>query len=139
MITRSLLRSLRNDLPMDFTIQHLGSKAPYATTVEGRCRFQCPHCGETQAVVNPRNNLAHCFHCGNNINNIDLLLALGYEFRDAVSLLQRWLLLYNAQQDGPKLFSRQTETIAKREKGKEPVLLGTILRQELGNRGASAS
>ena len=137
MITRPLLRSLRNDLPMLFTIEQLGDKGPYATTVEGRCRFQCPHCGETQAVVNPRNNLAHCFHCAKNINNIDLLLALGYEFLDAASLLQRWLLLYTAQRASPKVSTRQTETIAKREK--EPVLLGTILRQELGNRGASAS
>lgn len=137
MITRALLRSLRNDLPMDFTIQQLGSKAPYAKMVEGRCRFQCPHCGETQAVVNPRNNLAHCFHCAKNINNIDLLLALGYEFRDAVSLLQRWLLLYNnAQRAAPKV-SHQTEAVPKRET--EPLPLGTILRQELGNRGTGTS
>ncbi|HEY3324965.1 MAG TPA: hypothetical protein VGP72_31215 [Planctomycetota bacterium] len=136
MITRALLRSLRNDLPMHFTIEQLGNKGPYAKTVEGRCRFQCPHCSETLAVVNPRNNLAHCFHCAKNINNIDLLLAHGYEFRDAVGLLQRWLLLYNAQRDGPKLFARQTETIANREK--EPLPLSAILRQELGNRSASA-
>ena len=29
------------------------------------------------AAVNPRNNLAHCFSCQKNLNNIDLLLELG--------------------------------------------------------------
>jgi len=102
MITRPLLRSLRNDLPMPFTFQQLGNEAPYAKTVEGRFRFVCPHCGDLQAVVNPRNNLAHCFGCGQNINNIDLLLALGYRFRDAVGHLQHFLRLYKSDQAQPK-------------------------------------
>ena len=41
--------------------------------------------------VNPRNNLAHCFACHKNLNNIDLLRALGYDFRSAIELLERWL------------------------------------------------
>jgi hypothetical protein len=94
MITRPLLRSLRNDLPMPFTFQQLGNEAPYAKTVEGRFRFVCPHCGDLQAVVNPRNNLAHCFACGQNINNIDLMVALGYRFREAVQILEQYLRLY---------------------------------------------
>ncbi len=32
------------------------------------------------ATVNPRNNLAHCFSCGRNFNNIDLLMTQGYDF-----------------------------------------------------------
>ena len=39
--------------------------------------------------VNPRNNLAHCFGCCKNLNNIDLLLTLGYDFKTAVSILTR--------------------------------------------------
>jgi predicted RNA-binding Zn-ribbon protein involved in translation (DUF1610 family) len=39
---------------------------------EGYFRFLCPGCGEMLATVNPRNNLAHCFCCQKNINNIDL-------------------------------------------------------------------
>ena len=41
--------------------------------------------------MNPRNNLAHCFACEQNFNNIDLLIALGYEFLAAVELLEQWL------------------------------------------------
>ena len=141
MITRDLLRSLRNDLPMTVTIRHLGRKAPYFKTVEGRFRFQCPHCGETLATVNPRNNLAHCFGCQKNINNIDLLIKVGYGFTEAVALLQKWLFLYNTEIAGRKLASNRTIPIEKCDKsacpeqteGAKPI--GSILRQEFGNRG----
>ena len=58
---------------------------------EGYFRFLCPHCGEMRATVNPRNNLAHCFCCKRNLNNIDLLILLDHDFRSAVALLERWL------------------------------------------------
>ena len=51
-----------------------------------------------RATVNPRNNLAHCFSCKKNLNNIDLLLTLDYDFLSAVRLLERWLNEYQAQQ-----------------------------------------
>ena len=51
-----------------------------------------------RATVNPKNNLAHCFCCQKNWNNIDLLLNLGYDFRPAVALLERWLTQYQGQQ-----------------------------------------
>jgi hypothetical protein len=35
------------------------------------------------ATVNPRNNIAHSFDCKKNLNSIDLLLPLGYEFKTA--------------------------------------------------------
>ena len=50
-----------------------------------------------RATVNPRNNLAHCFCCQKNLNNIDLMLTLGYDFREAVALLERWLTQYERQ------------------------------------------
>jgi DNA primase len=98
MIAADLLRRLRNDLPMPVTIAALGRERPPSKMSEGYFRFLCPHCGEMRATVNPRNNLAHCFCCQRNLNNIDLLLALGYDFRDAVTLLERWLNHYQAQQ-----------------------------------------
>ena len=55
-----------------------------------------------RATVNPRNNLAHCFCCKKNLNNIDLLITLDYDFRAAVVLLERWLNQYQAQQDKEK-------------------------------------
>ena len=50
----------------------------------------------------PATNLAHCFCCQKNINNIDLLLSEGYDFRAAVALLERWLKQYQVQQGRKK-------------------------------------
>ena len=69
----------------------LGREGPPSKISEGYFRFVCPRCGEQRATVNPRNNLAHCFCCQQNLNNIDLLITLGYDFRSAVVLLERWL------------------------------------------------
>ena len=98
MISADLLRRIRNDLPMPVTIAALGREGPPAKMSEGYFRFLCPQCGEMRATVNPRNNLAHCFCWQQNLNNIDLLLTLGYDFPSAVTLLQRWLQQYQAQQ-----------------------------------------
>jgi DNA primase len=97
MISADLLRRLRNDLPMPVTIAALGRLGPPGKMSEGYFRFLCPHCGEMRATVNPRNNLAHCFCCQKNLNNIDLLMTLGYDFRAAVAILERWLNQYQAQ------------------------------------------
>ena len=99
MISADLLRRIRNDLPMPVTIAQLGREGPPAKMCEGYFRFVCPHCGEMRATVNPRNNLAHCFSCKQNLNNIDLLRQLDYDFQSAVALLQRWLNDYQRQQD----------------------------------------
>jgi DNA primase len=96
MITADLLRRLRNDLPMPVTIAALGRDAPPSKMSEGYFRFLCPRCGEMLATVNPRNNLAHCFSCNTNLNNIDLLITLGYDFRTAVAVLDRLLQRYEA-------------------------------------------
>lgn len=91
MIAADLLRRVRNDLPMSVTIAALGREGPPSKVREGRFCFLCPHCGEMLVSVNPRNNLAHCFECGKNMNNIDLLMLLGYDFHDAVTFLERLL------------------------------------------------
>lgn len=92
MIPPEKLRSIRNDLPMHITIARLGRRGPPGKMIEGYFRFLCPRCCEMQATVNPRNNLAHCFHCGQNYNNIDLLLEYEYDFLSAVDLLDNWLI-----------------------------------------------
>ncbi len=94
MIAADLLRRLRNDLPMPVTIAALGRDGPPSKMSEGYFRFLCPHCGEMRATVNPRNNLAHCFSCQKNLNNIDLLMKLGYDFRTAVAVLEGLLQRY---------------------------------------------
>jgi DNA primase len=102
MIDADLLRRLRNDLPMPVTIAALGRQGPPAKIGEGYFRFLCPRCREMRATVNPRNNLAHCFSCQHNLNNIDLLMTLDYDFRSAVALLQRLLNDYQAKQGKKK-------------------------------------
>ena len=82
---------------MPVTIAALGREGPPCKISEGYFRFVCPRCGEMRATVNPRNNLAHCFTCGKNYNNIDLLLELDYDFLSAIALLQGWLTKYQAQ------------------------------------------
>ncbi len=41
-----------------------------------------------QTAVNPRNNLARCFVCSQDLNTIDLLMLLGYDFISAVTVLE---------------------------------------------------
>jgi hypothetical protein len=94
MIDADLLRRIRNDLPMPVTIASLGCDGPPSKIRDGYFRFLCPHCGDMQATVNPRNNLAHCFNCAKNLNNIDLLIKLGYDFRTAVAVLEQLLERY---------------------------------------------
>jgi hypothetical protein len=95
-MTTDQLRRLRNDLPMPFVIACLGRDGPPSKMSGGHFRFLCPHCGDMQATVNPRNNLAHCFRCHKNLNSIDLLILLGHDFRSAVTLLEQWLTQYEA-------------------------------------------
>ena len=94
MVTKELLRAIRNDLPMKLTITRLRRHGPISKQSDGYFRFQCPRCSELRATVNPKNNLAHCFSCGENFNNIDLLLIGGHDFLPAVSILERWLAQY---------------------------------------------
>ena len=91
MIDPDLLRRIRNDLPMSVTIAALGPDGPPSKIRDGRFVFLCPHCGDMQATVDPRNNLAHCFGCQKNLNTIDLLMTLGYDFVAAVAILEGWL------------------------------------------------
>jgi len=97
MFPADLLRRLRNDLPMRVTIAALGRDGPPSKMRDGRFFFLCPKCGEMLATVNPRNNLAHCFACQRNWNNIDLLLALDFDFRSAVALLESLLREYQSR------------------------------------------
>jgi len=82
---------------MRFTIAALGREGPPSKLRDGRFCFLCPACGEMLAYVNPRDKLAHCFGCGRNFNNIDLLLSLDNDFPSAVTLLERWLNQYPTQ------------------------------------------
>jgi DNA primase len=98
MIDAELLRRIRNDLLMPVANVALGRMGPPSKWSEGYFRFLCPTCGELRATVNPRNNLAHCFCCQRNLNNIELMMTLGYDFRSAVEILAAWLDQHVARQ-----------------------------------------
>ncbi len=85
MIPPDIMRALRNDLPMKLTVTRLGQYGPISKHSDGCFRFQCPYCSELRATVNPKNNLAHCISCGENINNIDLMLLCGHDFLGTVA------------------------------------------------------
>ena len=79
------LRRLRNDIPIAWLIQQLDWPCK---TRQGRFVFLCPRCNETESSVNPRTNLARCFHCETNFNPIDFTMcAWQCDFRDAVEYL----------------------------------------------------
>lgn len=134
MIPAHVLRALRNDLPMPVTIRYLGRDGPYGKMSEGFFRFVCPHCSEIKATVNPRNNLAHCFSCQRNINNIDLLMSLGYDFKEAVRTLRLWLKMYKMGKDGPPASEKMDQSI-RSDSGNGPMKLAEILSKFSGNVG----
>lgn len=115
MMTRELLQAIRNDLPMKLTVTRLGCHGPISKQSDGYFRFQCPHCRELRATVNPNNNLAHCFSCKRNINNIDLMMLMGHDFLPAVKILEGWLAQYRLDLGEPEMdranSSRDIETM----------------------------
>lgn len=81
-----LLRSLRNDLPIDELIRHC-LDLPWKER-DGYLRFLCPRCSEFHTATNPKTNLGRCFRCGVNFNPIELVMAAeGCGFVDSVKIL----------------------------------------------------
>ena len=97
MFSSDRLRRVRNELPMWAVIAALDRDGPPSKVRDGRFVFLCPACGEMLVAVNPRNNLAHCFGCYTNLNNIDLFRTLGYDFVSAVAILDGWLARHQAR------------------------------------------
>ena len=61
------------------------------------------------AYVNPSNNLAHYFHCGTNLNTIELMRRMGFDFPSAVETLERWLIDYERQRPKSNLDRPSTD------------------------------
>ncbi len=74
----------------------LDREGPPSKVRDERFVFLSPPCGEMLAIVNPRNNLARCFEW-KAFNNLDLLLALDYDFHSAIANLKDWLDQYLSQ------------------------------------------
>ena len=80
------LRRLRNQVPFP----RLFAALRWTHNRRGdQWAFLCPLCGETQSAVNPRTNLARCFHCETNFNPIDFTMAVQRcSFVDAVHYVE---------------------------------------------------
>ena len=87
--SKTLLWELRTNLPMFHVLIKMEDQLhiPIKES-EGFIRFLCPFCNEMQSAINPSNNLSHCFACGKNLNNIDLLIASGFTFSLSVEILK---------------------------------------------------
>lgn len=84
--SKTLLRKLRNDIPVDLLIADI-LKQPNKIS-EGYFRFLCPICSEFTTAVNPKTNLARCFSCEKNFNPIDMVMSVKtYSFIQAVDYL----------------------------------------------------
>ena len=83
----SQLYSLRNEINVQVLIEKM-LHIPCRVT-KGCFRFLCPSCNGFDTAVNPKTNLARCFHCEKNYNTIDLVMVVRkINFVDSVRLLQ---------------------------------------------------
>ncbi len=86
---RRLLYRLRNEIPVAPLVTQL--QWPHKQR-DGRFCFLCPRCSEFLTAVNPRTNLARCFHCETNFNPIDLVMWIkSCDFVVAVHFLEAQL------------------------------------------------
>lgn len=84
--SEKLLKQLRNDIPVNILIKDL-LDVPSKIS-EGYFRFLCPICHEFNTAVNPKTNLARCFHCETNFNPIDIVMQVkALNFKEAVTFL----------------------------------------------------
>lgn len=88
MFSKTFLRSLRNDIPVEMLIRDtLGLPHKYR---EGYFRFLCPVCRDFHTAVNSKTNLARCFRCKKNFNPIDMTMTVNNcDFRGAVEFLKK--------------------------------------------------
>jgi DNA primase len=84
-----LLRRLRNQI----SFENLFDRLHWPHKRRGdQLAFLCPRCRETHSAINPRTNLARCFHCQTNFNPIDFTMnAWECDFVEAVQYLAQFL------------------------------------------------
>ncbi|RJQ78946.1 MAG: hypothetical protein C4519_11385 [Desulfobacteraceae bacterium] len=85
----ALLRSLRNQIPIEKVITHMNMEIKPG----GKwLRFRCPLCHNCNTATNSKTNLARCFNCKMNFNPIDMVMAVGNVcFTEAVEFLMQHL------------------------------------------------
>ncbi|MEZ6103799.1 MAG: CHC2 zinc finger domain-containing protein [Pirellulaceae bacterium] len=84
-LSSELLRRLRNEIPIDWLIQHLDW--PHKRR-DRQFVFLCPCCHESVSDIKPSTNLGRCFRCETNFNPIDFVIAANkIDFLEAVDFL----------------------------------------------------
>ena len=79
------VRRLRNEIPIDWLIKHLGWPNKRR---DGQFIFLCPRCNESVSDIKRETNLGRCFHCETNFNPIDFTIAAReMDFVQAVEFL----------------------------------------------------
>ena len=87
--TNHQLYTLRNDIAIDALIEK--ALCIPSRVAEGYFRFLCPSCKEFNTAVNPKTNLARCFHCEENFNTIDLVMTIRkLDFVESVRFLKEY-------------------------------------------------
>jgi hypothetical protein len=87
--TNHELYALRNNIPIDALIEK--ALCIPSRVAEGYFRFLCPSCKEFNTAVNPKTNLARCFHCEENFNTIDLVMTIRkLDFVESVRFLKEY-------------------------------------------------
>ena len=83
---KSLLRMLRNDIPIDMVIADMLKMQ--RRHCDKHLRFLCPLCYNFHTSTNRKTNLARCFDCTKNFNPIDMVIAVAQcSFTEAVEFL----------------------------------------------------
>lgn len=99
-LSDDLLRRLRNQIAFAGLFVHL--TWPHKRRGE-QLAFLCPRCNETHSAINPRTNLARCFHCQTNFNPIDFTMcARRCDFLEAVECLMPLLPNGDDHQSGAR-------------------------------------
>ena len=81
------LRKIRNNIKISFVINVI-LKIQYKSS-DGYFRFKCPICNSFDTAVNEKTNLARCFKCKQNFNNIDIVMKIKKcSFLKAIDILK---------------------------------------------------
>ena len=123
------LYRLRNDIPIDSVIKD-ALHIPYRIS-EGCFRFLCPLCNGFNTAVNPKTNLARCFHCKKNFNTIDLVMLITQsDFVNSIRFLK----------DYQKSIPKQIRPINSDTRGcdNSPEHIGNVLKTVLPSKPATS-
>lgn len=91
--SKSLLHRIRNNIPIKDIITDILDINHKSN--EGQLIFLCPKCSDMHTGINKKVNLARCFRCRKNYNNIDLMMEFkNMDFKKSVNYFIKLLPYY---------------------------------------------